>query len=381
MRRVRNGGPERGVVAPLVAIFFVSGVLMASGALVVDVGQAYSERAQLQNGADSASLAVARGCARGSTYCDPSTSASGIAGTHANGNAKDNTSAVTVVCGRDASGKLTANCPAPGPVAKLTCSDNPPTVQYAEVHTKTRTSSGSALLPPAFGRAVLGNNYPGMTVNACARAAWGPPAHGYGLALTISYCEWQSYIQSQGGTAAHPVYADPPPAVPPASAQIVIYFHDTNPSPTHCIAGPSGFDVPGDFGSTQDPTGTCTTNFNLNPADGTTTYLADPGSGLSNGCKAALLNSATSHVVTFIPIYDAVGSNGSNGTYTLWSMAAFVVTGFYWPDWKQPSWLTGGYPCGGNGRCISGYFTTGLTSGGSIGSGTGAGAAVVQLVD
>src|SRR5207244_1578958 len=71
MRRVRSAAPERGAVAALVAVIFGAGVLMASGAIVVDVGQAYSERGQLQNGADSASLAVARGCARGTTYCDP----------------------------------------------------------------------------------------------------------------------------------------------------------------------------------------------------------------------------------------------------------------------------------------------------------------------
>ncbi|HYU03319.1 MAG TPA: Tad domain-containing protein, partial [Jatrophihabitantaceae bacterium] len=383
MRRVRGSGSERGAVAALVAIMLASGVLLGSGAIVIDVGQAYGERAQLQNGADSASLAVARGCARGASYCDPATTATSIAGKHANDNARDLKSTVTVLCGRDKSGKLNPSCPTPSPLKRLSCSDAPPaTAQYAEVHTRTRTSSGSAILPPAFGRAVLGSTYPGMTVNACARAAWGPPAKGNGLALTISYCEWLSYIQGQGGTATNPVYAAPPPAVPPTSAEIVIYFHDTNPNPTHCIAGPSGFDVPGDFGSTDtDASASCTTNFNFDLANGTTTYISKSGSSLSQQCKDALLASAQTHLVTFIPIYDAVTGTGGNGTYTLWSMAAFVVTGFYWPDWKQQSWLTGNYPCGGNGRCISGYFTTGLTSGGSIGGGTGAGAAVVQLVD
>jgi hypothetical protein len=383
-RRIRRAGRDRGAVAPLVAVIFGSGILVASGALVIDVGQAYSERAQLQNGADSAALAVARGCARGSTHCDPGTSATSVAGAHANSNAKDGTSSVTVVCGRDLFGHpiLSTSCPAPIATKKLSCADAPSaTVRYAEVHTRTRTTGGGSVLPPAFGRAVLGEDYPGMQVNACARAAWGPPAKGNGLALTISYCEWESYIQSQGGTASNPIYADPPPAVPPTSAQIVIYFHDTNPNPTHCVAGPSGFDVPGDFGSTTDTTNTCITDFNFDAANGTTTYVADPGSSLSNACKAALVNSATSHEVTFMPIYDKVTGTGSNGLYTLWSMAAFVVTGYYWPDWKQKSWLTNAYPCGGSGRCISGYFTTGLTSGGSIGSGTGAGAAVVQLVD
>ncbi len=378
MRRVRSTGPERGAVAPLVAVMFGAGVLLASGALVVDIGQASAERAELQNSADSAALAVARGCARGAAYCDPATSATSIAGIHANSNAKDGTSTVTVVCGRDAAGKLNTNCPAPGPVKKLTCADPPPSgTNYAEVHTKTRTSSGGTVLPPVFGRAVLGNSYPGIEMNACARAAWGPPAAGNGLALTISYCEWKSYV----GSATAPIYASPPPAVPPATAEIVIYFHDTNPNPTHCIAGPSGFDVPGDFGSTVTTSNTCTTNFNFDPASGTTTYVAKSGSSISEQCQTALLNSQQSHQVTFIPVYDKVTGTGGNGTYTLWSMAAFVVTGYYWPSWSANSWLTGKQPCKGSARCISGYFTTGLTSGGNIGPGTGAGAGVLQLID
>ena len=51
---------------------------------------------------------------------------------------------------------------------------------------------------------------------------------------------------------------------------------------------------------------------------------------------SAILGGAyISVVVTFMPIYQKVTGTGSNGQYTLWSMAAFVVTGFYWPDWKQ----------------------------------------------
>jgi hypothetical protein len=246
------------------------------------------------------------------------------------------------------------------------------------VHTETRTSTGSSLLPPAFGRAVLGDADPGLRVGACARAAWGPPAAGNGLAMTISYCEWQTYI---GGNAAHPVYAAPPPAVPAASAEIVIYFHDTNPSPTHCIAGPSGFDVPGDFGSTQTTSNNCTTLFNFNSAAGTTTYNSLSGSSLSGQCQTALLTAQTSHRLTFMPIYDRVTGTGGNGTYTLWSMAAFVVTGYYWPSWSANSWLTNKQPCKGNARCISGYFTTGVTSGGTIGPGIGAGATVLQLTN
>ena len=78
---------ERGVIAPLAAILMVA--LLGFGALAVDVGAMYSEKAQLQNGADSAALAIAQTCAK---MPDPSTCAAdqkGLATPFANGNALD----------------------------------------------------------------------------------------------------------------------------------------------------------------------------------------------------------------------------------------------------------------------------------------------------
>ena len=56
---------ERGAIGVLVAIFIGAGVLTGMGALVIDVGQLYQERAELQNGADAAALGVAKSCALG----------------------------------------------------------------------------------------------------------------------------------------------------------------------------------------------------------------------------------------------------------------------------------------------------------------------------
>ena len=378
MRRVRAGRSDRGAVAAIVATVLASGMVVALGALVIDTGQAYFERAQLQNGADAAALAVARACAHGPSYCDTTTTSTSVAGAAANQNAKDQTSTVTVVCGRDPFAKLPA-CAAPDPSLKLSCGTAPATsVNYAEVRVETRSSTGTRVLPPVFGNAALGSHDTGITVHACARAKWGIPSSARGLAMTISYCEWLAYI---GGVPSLPVYAVPPPAIPPILAERVLYFHNTNPLPTHCIAGPSGADIPGDFGQTVTQPGTCTSVFNFNPASGTTTYPADPGTGLSNDCKTALASAQQSHEVTFVPIYINTTGTGSGGTYQLWSMAAFVVTGYFWPSWSAKSWLTGKQPCNGSARCVSGYFTTGLTGGGQIGSSTGAGANVVQLLD
>ena len=62
MRRLGSPRPdaERGAAGVLVAVMML--VLIGAGALAVDVGQIYSERAQLQNGADAGALGVAQAC-------------------------------------------------------------------------------------------------------------------------------------------------------------------------------------------------------------------------------------------------------------------------------------------------------------------------------
>jgi Flp pilus assembly protein TadG len=376
MRRVRGRNVERGAVAALVAILLTTGVMVGMGAVVVDAGNLYAERAQMQSGADAAALAIAQACSStptGAACASDLTNLSSSARVKANGyaisNANDLSAHIKSVCGSGAAA-ITTPC-----TTDPTCPSTNPSGNFVRVHTQTGIDSSSTLIPPAFGKTLLGGSYNGKTVGACAQTTWGPPAKAPGLALTISYCEWIAYV---GGDDQHPVYQQPPPYVPPATAEIVIYFHDTNPNPTHCIAGPSGFDVPGDFGSTQDDTSNCNTTFNFDASKGTTTYNSQSGASLSGACQTALFNAQQSKAVVFLPIYDGVTGTGGNGTYTLWHQAAFVITGFYWPSWKAKSYLSNSYPCGENARCISGYFTTGTQSG-TPGSGTGAGASAAGL--
>ena len=54
-------------------MLIAGGVLFGMGALVIDVGQLYQNRAELQNGADAGALAVAKSCAQGT--CTPSIAA------------------------------------------------------------------------------------------------------------------------------------------------------------------------------------------------------------------------------------------------------------------------------------------------------------------
>ncbi len=100
------GRDEEGAIGVLVAIFLAGGVLLGMGALVIDVGRLYQNRAELQNGADAGALAVAKSCASGS--CN-----AGLAGSYANANASNLTAgqaAVDLVCG---TGSLGAGCVSP----------------------------------------------------------------------------------------------------------------------------------------------------------------------------------------------------------------------------------------------------------------------------
>lgn len=95
---------ERGVIAPLAAILIVA--LLGFGALAVDVGAMYSEKTQLQNGADSAALAVAQACAKVTTSAPCAADQRVKASPYANGNALDGSSNVVSAVVNNAAGTV-----------------------------------------------------------------------------------------------------------------------------------------------------------------------------------------------------------------------------------------------------------------------------------
>ncbi|HEX9066285.1 MAG TPA: TadE/TadG family type IV pilus assembly protein [Streptosporangiaceae bacterium] len=353
------GRDERGAVGVLVAILIGGGVLLGMGALVVDVGQLYSERAQLQNGADAGALAVAKSCTTGS--CNP-----GVAQSYANKNSADGTSAVSLICG---SGSL-GGCP-PATRKLYDCPPAPPGgLPYVDVHTSTLTAGGSTLLPPSFARTLLGmRNYQGSTVQACAQAAWGPPAAASGLAVTISACEWDK--ATSNGTVFGPPPPYPPNPLPSPSVDQVLKLHTT--AGTGCPSEPAGADGPGLFGWTNDPTNTCTTPV-INGM-----YGGNTGVSVSQACKKVIAADQANRTLVFLPIYVSVSGTGANGTYTLKGFAAFVITGYSLPGFSASDWLNPANNCKGSDKCINGYFTRGLIpSPGTIG-GPNLGADVIAL--
>ena len=333
---------DRGAVGVLVAVLVACGVLLGIGALAVDAGQLYSERAQLQNGADAGALAVAKTCAQGT--CSPTT-----ATTYADANANDNASAVNLVCGSGSLGACPAStgliydCPA-APAAGT---------NFVDVHTSTLTSGGSTLLPPSFARTLLGmSNYQGSTVRACAQAEWGPPHSSFGLGVTISACEWDA--ATQNGTVFAPPPPYPPNPLPSPSLDQVLTLHSGTGPGTGCTGEPAGSDGPGLFGWTSDPLGTCTTPIINGQYGGST------GTSISQACKLAISADQQNKTLIFIPIYVMVQNPGNNATYTLRGFAAFVITGYNLPGFFASDWLNPANNCSGSNKCINGYFTQGL---------------------
>ena len=357
---------DRGAVAVVVAVCMAA--LLGMGTLVLDVGQLYAERRQLQNGADAAVLSLALDCPT-VAGCSTDTSVTGQAGTKANQNDADplnNEAQITQICGNAAT--LQTCSPASGigpwdcrPVAPGLASAN-----YVQVRTQTRRNGGGNLVPPLLAR-VLVAGYPGTNVRACARASWGPAAGLTSqLPLTISLCEFQKYTASG--------FAPPPPYPANYSGEKTVYFHNNTTTAPPCPAGPSGSDLPGGFGW-LDTTENCV-------ATTSTGGWVDDSTGVPppNSCSNAELLAMRGQLIN-IPVFDAVnGLNGANGQYRIVGYAAFYLTGYVFPSAKAKSLLTGNFMCGGPDHCISGVFTQDLSPvAGTIGTGSSFGSTAVQM--
>jgi hypothetical protein len=377
MQRIRamRAGQDAGAVVVLVMILLAGGVLLGMAALTVDVGSLYGERRQLQNSADAGAFSLAQDCSVNAAAC--TTSGASIAGL-VDDNADDGTSAIAGVCiamGGVKSGQCTGgggltDClPAPG------VTDN-----YVEVRASTRTSSGSTLLPPFFAQALV-DGYSGTSVGACSRVAWGGPSSlKSALPLTISDCEFQKYVTNPPfvGAAPGPPYFAPyvegSGVYPPASWEKTLLFH-TDTSLPGCPASHSGSDTPisGGFGWLDSDQCSAT-------SDLTGLFITDPGSSVATGCSVSAMQSMLGQVVD-VPVYNGTNNlTGNNGGYYIKGYAAFVLTGYYLGgQYKEKSLVTGLYPCGGNDRCISGFFTKDLSpTTGKIG-GPSMGVIVIQM--
>ncbi len=198
--RSRIRRDDAGATIVLVSLMMV--VLLGMGALVVDVGQLYAERRELQNGADAAALAVAQDCAGGDCRDETTT-----ADTYADDNAHDGKAAVDEVCGSG-----------PGLTPCATPTANVPASDWVKVTTVTPDDDKvDFVFAPILG-------HDAGTVDATAVAAWGAVGRATTLPLTFSECEYAEL----GGDVDAGTFP---------SGLNYIYFHDTTER-RHVPGGP-----------------------------------------------------------------------------------------------------------------------------------------------
>jgi Flp pilus assembly protein TadG len=295
----REGAEERdgGAVAVIVAIAMVA--LMGSAALAVDVGALLSERGQLQNGADAASIAIAQACAANatSTACaSPTTTAQSLA----NGN--------TLAGAAD--------------------------VRSVAVSGSTATVTLGKTVPTSFAAAL---GIMSKDVSASATASWGSPSSGPAvLPLAFASC---SYTAKPLGTAED------------------LLAHSIGDSTGSCKNTVNGMILPGGFGWLNVPSGTC----NLASIATNSSYAAssDSGNSASQACKALLPAMLGKTVI--LPVFDSTTGQGTGGTYHIGAWAAFQLLGWGFPSYSvnttgDPSLTINGNSTGLIGKFL-GYTT------------------------
>ncbi|MDQ4501878.1 pilus assembly protein TadG-related protein [Sinomonas sp. ASV322] len=310
MRRLTiSRGPgerEQGAVAVMVAILAV--VLIGAGAIAVDMGRVYSKRAELQNGADAAALAIADNCKR---YALTSGCNTGLLPMNrALQYAQDNS--------------LTSTANVQQPIITVSGPGGTVTVT-ATVKEPNGNNSLTLFLAKALG---ISN----ALVGATATAQWGIPTRGQSiLPLTMEACELA-------------VFGSSPIPVP----QKIITQGGGNPD---CNGRNSSNQiVPGGF-AWLTPTGPGPCDVNLAVGDWAQT---SPGAAIPAACTYLFNLSDPRNVfnkTVAIPIYDDVRGTGNNVNYHIAKWAGFHVMG-----WKFPGNFAGPPVWTGSEKGIYGEF-------------------------
>ncbi|WP_415854587.1 pilus assembly protein TadG-related protein [Sinomonas sp. G460-2] len=337
---------ERGAIAIVAAVLVTA--LIGLGAVAVDLGQIYAERAQLQNGADSAALAIAQECYKTQTCTNASSAVwQAWAQSLVNGNANDNATTIKSV----------------------TFSGSDPTYQVVVTTSTLDGTTGAGFLTPMFSKAL--NTAP-VTVGAQATASMKLPSSGNAFPLALSDCRF-----------------DLSGSVATGAIQLVTY----KPGNAPCTSV-SGHTIPGGFGWLNEPNPSiCAAPTDSNGIVGSNTGAAYPG----GPCDAILNNwaaqiNAGQTVEGTFPVFDDAGGTGANGWFHILGYATFEIIGWKFSGGNGlpsvfhntlPYVGTAANQCTGNCRGIIGRFErfTSLdasTSGGTPGANLGS--VVVTLV-
>jgi len=308
---------ERGAVSVIVAILLVT--LLGFVAIAVDVGAIYSERAQLQNGADASAIAMAQKCARNTADADCSTTSS-LATSLANQNALDGMSKVYSI-------------------------ELDQTARKVSVTTSAKEMGGADNSVSLFFADVLG--IPSKEVGARSSAVWGSPSKGpVILPLAIAHCKLN--IPASGANGAEQVLEQ-------------------------SVNGCGG--IPGGFGWMQTTSTKCSITATAGASSNSGIWFSsDTGASVPSTCTAADFAQMNNQTV-LLPLYDLATGTGSSGKYYIKGFAAFHVTGYHF---ASIGWSTG-TPVAN--KAIRGYFVkyVSLAQGFELGSTPDYGASVARL--
>jgi hypothetical protein len=289
---------ESGAVTVLTALFAV--ILLIMVALVADVGLIYAEKAQLQNAADSAALAVAGECSTDVAHCtvaDRQPTANALA----NENSNDNSSKVGLTI---SGGVVTA--------------------------TTSTTSGGGNSLSLPFG------SWTGLsstTVEAVAQATWGGINSGTPtLPITFGACELDPVNHPMDGVDR------------------VLIAHGSLTNDGKCSAWntSAGLNMPGGFGWLK--TGSnCTPTITVdNPW-----VESSPGASTPSGC-AGIINTSSVGKTFLVPIYGYANGTGASGGYKIVGWGVFVLKGWNLPA-NNPT-NTFNWPASNSVKGLFGHF-------------------------
>lgn len=349
---------DRGSYSILFIAFLLG--ICGVGVLVVDVGRAYVEGRQVQNGAQIAALRIAETCAIGP--CQPT-----AGNTLANGNALDGATQVEPpICG---TAPGLGGCASDGVRPRFGCGPVSGSAPYVQVRTRTRDAAGGNELPGLFSRVLA----PGSTssVRACARAAYGNPSGLTGqLPLAMSSCEF-NYWRNLYGL--------------PGTGEALMYFHSgggngaTNPSGCPQRNTSSNSDIPGGFGWLLDTSCEIATTV-------TGDALANNGTGLGQvECTAAQFAAMHNQVVN-VPIYSNIYKDAAGkDTYDIVGYAAFRLTAYRLnggnAQYLRRRSSDNSVPCTPQQTCIAGFFTIdAVSSSGPLVAGPNLGSLTTRLV-
>lgn len=338
MRRLRRSGDkERGATGVLVAVMTL--VLIGAGAMAVDVGQIYAERAQLQNAADAGAMAAAQQCHSTPTEC--SAKALIWAQDMTGGNSNDGATTVDSV-----------DLSVPNQVTVVTSTLN--------------GTSGAGFLTKMFASAL---NAPPVTVGAHATAVIEPIGGATAFPLAISDCQYDLSGAEVTG-----------------DIQLIKY----KPGSGTCTST-SGHVIPGGFGWLDHTGGPC-----LAATDADDTVPTDTGANYPGACDATLTLwkntiQAGGTVEGTFPVYDNAGGTGAGGWFHIRGYATFQMIGWRFSGSGDPQVFRSGMPyvgspanvCDNPCRGIVGQFVKFETidsAGGPVGTGPDLGSVEIRLI-